>query len=271
MKKFEVGQDVYDEHGSTYTYIAQNSGEHIVREVLEDSESGEPYEGDVRTLRNVFASPESGRQKLDARLSALQEKIAAAELELHDVQGAIHAANKEVQARADRLKQHEQLAFLDDYLQGKITHYVEVPEYGGGCAIISVTDVSDIERRDRKFRLLTLSGGTDYRGGIHWQLNHYSDGSGWNKAVQPCRSLEEAQEKARQILEAQIAELMTKPAGNRVHTGHLFQCCEKHGVSVPQVLVDELNVTLNQAAITRRKQLQAEIEQIDAKLALSSL
>ena len=265
--KFEAGQDVYDEHGSTYTYITQDSGEHIVREVLEDSESGEPYEGDVRTLRNVFTSPESGRQKLDAQLSALQEKIAAAQLELHDVQGAIHVANKEVQARTDRLKQHEQLAFLDDYLQGKITHYVELEGYSGACQIIPVDDGVD----SRKFKLLTLSGEVGYHGGIQWTLNRYSDGSGYEHGVFPCRSIEEASDKARLHLERELTKLMAKPAGSRIHGDSLLKCCEKHGVTVPQVLLDECNEVATQAALKRRQQLQTEIEQIDAKLVPAAL
>lgn len=267
--KFEAGQDVYDEHGSTYTYIAHDSGEHVVREVIEDTETGEPYDGDVRTLRNVFASPENGRQKLDTQLSALQEKIAAAQLELYNVQGAIHAANKEVQARADRLKQHEQLAFLDDYLQGKITHYVELEGYSGACRIVPVNDGTD--RNDRKFRLLTLSGEVGYHGGVHWVINRYSDGSGYEHGVFPCRSAEEANEKARQHLESELAKLMTKPAGNRIHSDHLFKCCKTHDVTVPQVLLDEFNAAANEAALKRRQQLQAEIKQIDAKLAPAAL
>ncbi len=267
MSKFETDQEVYDEHGNAYTYIAFSQGEHIVREILEDFEYGGPYSGEVRVLRAVFATPDSGRQKMESQLARLNDQIAAARLELHEVQGAIHSANKEVNERAERLKQHEQLAFLDDYLQGKITHYVEISAYGYGCEIIPVNSTSDIERMDRKFRLLTLSGSEDYRGRIHWQLNRYSDGSGSDKTVYPCRSLEEAQAKARQFLEAALAEVLAKPAGSRNVSAQLLQCCEKHGVAVPQELACELKDKAAKEAMRRREQLQAEITKLEAQIA----
>lgn len=267
MSKFEIDQEVYDEHGNAYNYIAASQGEHIVREVLEDFEYGGSYSGEVRVLRNVFTSADGGRQKMESQLARLNDQIAAARLELHEVQCAIHSANKEVSERAERLKQHEQLAFLDDYLQGKITHYVEISDYGYGCEIIPVNSTSDIERGDRKFRLLTLSGSEDYRGRIHWQLNRYSDGSGSNKTVYPCRSLEEAQTKARQFLEAAIAEFLAKPEGSRNVTAPLLQCCEKHDVAVPQELVCELKTKAAKEAMRRRDQLQAELAKLDEQIA----
>lgn len=267
MTKFETDQEVYDEQGNAYTYIASDKGEHIVREVLEDCEYGGAYSGEVRVLRSVFTTADSGRQKMESRLAQLNEQIVAAQLELHDVQGAVHAANKEVRERAERLKQHEQLAFLDDYLQGKITHYVETSRCGYGFEIIPVNVVSDIERSDRKFRLLTLSGSADYRGGIHWQLNKYSDGGGSDSTVYPCRSLEEAQAKARQLLEAAIAEILKKPTGSRNVSAPLFECCEKHGVAVPKELISELKAKAAKEAMRRREQLQAELEKLNAQIA----
>ena len=263
--KYEAGQEVYDERGNAYAYIAANQGEHIVRELLEDEDSGEPFDGEVRVLRNLFATSGGGRQKLDAQLSTLQLQVTQAQRDLHEAQSAVRAANKEVQERSDRLKQHRELAYLDDFLLGKITHYVEISEYREGCEIVELNQTSN--RRDRELRLLTLSPTAGYDGKVSWFLNRYSDGSGGNNRVLPCRSLEEAQEKAQEFLQGVIEGLLKKPDGQRYAHDGFHKCCQLHGVAIPQVLTDEYNERLVADVKKRREQLKQELAKIEIQLA----
>ena len=95
-------------------------------------------------------------------------------------------------------KKHEQLKYINDFMDGKITHYV-YPRYGG----VIIFSINDKEGRcfydDTSHRLLCLEGDSDRH--IKWKLSMYGDGSGSSDEVIPCISLEMAKKEATKEIE----------------------------------------------------------------------
>lgn len=133
-------------------------------------------------------------ESLEARASALSCDIYAAEI-----------SHKE---RLAKLSKYEPLARIEDFIDGKITHYViaegwdyRLQECGHVRLRISTPDAERCgnERSRPDLKLLCLFGsGRD----LKWQLNRYSDGSnkewGW---CWPFTSIEEAQSFARKLFD----------------------------------------------------------------------
>lgn len=79
----------------------------------------------------------------------------------------------------------EELKDLKNFISGKITHYVVL---GYDPKIFEIGDMS-CDHEPTKKRLLCLYG--DSKGDLTWNLNRYSDGSGWDTEIWPVCSFEE--------------------------------------------------------------------------------
>ena len=262
MSKHTPGDTVYSQHGEQAVFVASAGGEHLVRPIFEDDD-GE-HVGGVVSWGAIFTSPPS--PKLDEktaaaekRLAAIREEVAAAEKQPRDFQAG--AAD-----RLQRIKQHEGLAFLDAYLAGEITHYVAVKEYGFGVEIIPIGETVENYSSSNGYGLLTLMPSMHWDKRVNWTV-HYRDQKcprgygGRTEVVFPCRGEEEAKARAAELIEAEIADQMTKERKDRRYTDAVIQCAGRFGVDVPQELVDS-------AKAARRSSIEREIsekaKQIDA-------
>lgn len=68
---------------------------------------------------------------------------------------------------------------------------------------------------------------------MEWKLNRYSDGSGEGKLCIPCLSLEEAQQKSREVLARSIRNYKVPDQYNCQHGIDLVQAAKTHGVPIP--------------------------------------
>lgn len=96
------------------------------------------------------------------------------------------------------------LRYIDDFIGGKITHYVFIPKYGANLEILPIQKTKDRDGWSDKFKLLTLFGCSD--GSLSWEINKYVDGSGSSQTVIPARSQEEAEDQAKNHLLQSIAD-----------------------------------------------------------------
>jgi chorismate mutase len=152
-----------------------------------DPESG-PYldSGNLQIVERVFDEPpvavfHESITELNEEIERLKQTKASLLSECKEVEKAV----AEAKAKRDR---HEQLRLLDDFIAGKITHYVEI-QYREP-RIIEFSEATCDGGRDKKLRLLTLFGNSD--GKLDWKLNRYRDGSGHDSTVIPVTSYEEA-------------------------------------------------------------------------------
>lgn len=175
----------YDEHGNEYRIVDINEGQCLAwLQIL--SEDDGTSDGELRIVQKSTLHTNPPRQKINSQIAELRAT-------LEDLRQQILARKRDLQDSKDscdalmaRLKQHESLRQLDEFIAGRVTHYVEISY--GPPSIVSFEDAKtdDASSRRDKLKLLTLFGRTD--GNLEWGLNRYSDGSGSNATVYPCTS-----------------------------------------------------------------------------------
>jgi hypothetical protein len=192
---YRVGQRVYTADGHMGDFLTRiENGPFIIRPVFEsagyDGEPSDCYVEGLMEVTAVFANPPVAR--LDRQIAALNVEIAAKRAELAAVANEAREFERAHVDRHKRVAQHEQLALLDDYIAGKITHVVMMNSLGVEIKSFEEACVC-ADRYNRGTKLLTLFG--DSKGDLAWHLNTYSDGSGSSQEVTLCQSIEEAQRK----------------------------------------------------------------------------
>ena len=107
----------------------------------------------------------------------------------------LREAEDATKKRLKLVKQDRALERIEDFLEGKITFFVEQPYSYCWSRAPYIIKASDAKTKDGGYyndalKLLTLFGKSD--GNLEWGLNKYSDGSGSNVLVYPCVSYAEA-------------------------------------------------------------------------------
>lgn len=257
-RSIAIGDTVYSQHGQEAELVALTGGEYIVRPIYEDDDG--PRAGNVETWHEVFRTPPA--PKLDAETAAAEKRLADLQEEVRKARDERHALDKDAEARKARIKQHEALADLDNYLAGKITHYVALSPYCVGVQILTVTETMENYPSHDSYGMLTLYPHKDWSRGLAWSLN-YRPGNGRDSRTQRvflCCSEEEAKAKAAEVLRGFIAEELAKKPGHR-YAAALIKECRKHGVDVPAELVDEVEAA-------KRAQLTNELAEHKTKAAV---
>ena len=179
----------------------------------------------------------------------IDQEIAKLRQQRDELQATVGAARRELDAIAkeveklrderDKLLNKAGLSRLDVFINGGITHYVEVQDASYYMPRILPFDKTkddnlsyDDEQRLpklQKMRLLSLFGKTD--GDLEWELDNYREGSFNTHKVIPCTSLEEAE----RVLREQIIIKMEK-----VTSEDLLQYALKAGVDVPLEYIEKV-------------------------------
>jgi hypothetical protein len=244
--------------GEIVRVLAQPGPDQIVVELgrTYEDEPDELFFDGTRVVQKVYDKPpveaiQADVAKLEARQCTLRENIRT--LEAHE---------RDTKRRVEALKVYDQLARVEDFLAGKITHYVIYDAYSGMDAAIPRISTPEQEicgNNDRgQLKLLSLYG-TKERS-MEWKLNRYSDGSGEGKLCIPCLSLEEAQQKARQILATSIRNYKVPDRYNCQHGLDLMAAAKTLGVPLP----DGFAEALRQCELRNR---QSEVESKKKELA----
>ncbi|MCU1282322.1 MAG: hypothetical protein JWM53_5868 [bacterium] len=255
------GDIVYSVHGQAAEFVARSFDGYIVRQLF-TREDGEPHVGKPEIWHEVFATPP---------VAKVHEKIAAAEKRLQELNAAITAARdqqRELDAtekdRLARLKQHEALARIDDFLAGKITHYV-VESWSGFVILDTAKAISgdeDSHSYNKETKLLTLFGKSN--GDLQWCLNRYSDGSGQWSAVWPCTSYGDAVRVATTRIEEEYAKWRGGDTRARLSDA------AKAAAALQMLVPDDVRAHLKATAVANAKagveQRQKELATAQAKL-----
>ncbi len=165
--------------------------------------------------------------KQSTEIIALEKKIQELQKERTDLQNQVSNIKKQ---EADNIKKYarfEQLRYLNDFIDGKITHYVTLGFYP---TIKTFKESNDEYDRD-KLKLLSLFGGT--KGDLQWRLYSYSDGSGSHSEVYPVTSYENGVE----VLRAHLLSEVAKDTDFR-HGSNFMAPAIKHGIELPKEYLD---------------------------------
>ena len=250
----------YDIHGNVFLVKAiLQDGTVLGHEVWEDPKSYEEIEGELQIIRTkLFDKPPRGKRI--AEIAELNAKISAAHAELATLTKDIREAEAAGKERLAKLAQHEQLKRLEDFMDGKITHYV-IADYGPPN-IVALAE-ANVEQFDKHLRLLCLFG-TPGRT-LEWKLNRYSDGSGCYYYVFPCCGIEEAKEKLGRIFSDHFA-------GKSVDSDKVsprrdwIDAAEKAGITVPDEYRSVVEKRESKERAMRIKELEDKIAELKKTL-----
>ncbi|UUX38854.1 hypothetical protein NTJ56_08645 [Burkholderia contaminans] len=254
------GDEVYDIRGRSADYVARTEDGHIVRPVYEHEDREVSY-GKPEVWSEVFVTPPV--EKLHSEVVALQAELAAARDSLREVRAIRVAEDREYAARAALRKQFAMLKKLDDFIAGKITHFVVTQKYSEKIWIQTFEDfMKPADRYERGTRLISLFG--DSKGDLGWYCNQWTDPgtNGHNRECFPATSLEEAQRIAAECIEKRFAAAReAKHGGLAVE---LVTAAAAMGVAVPQDVCERAAEFNEQTRVSNLKRAREQLEKAEA-------
>lgn len=221
--EFKKGDTIFNLQGEAAEAVMPHPDQSgwMVHPFYEAHEGEDTYteRGPLTHWPKVYAEPpvEVKNQtiiELDAKIAEKREELRVMGSTRYQIQ--IH--EKEDKKRLEKLAMRSAaLTRLEDFLDGKITHYVKTETWDSQNEIGRKWDITEVEKErcgddgyDRRLKLLTLFGSSD--GNLEYRLNRYSDGSGSSSnLVYPCCSLEEAQRVAREKVLRQLEVWTAEP------------------------------------------------------------
>ena len=265
-RNFKAGDTVYDQHGQEAEFVAASCGAYVVRPIYEDDDG--PHRGEIETWSQVFRT---------APAPKLDEKTAEAEKRLNELQQRVNklrdeeaGINRAMQDRKDRIKLHEGLEMLDQYLAGEITHYVAKHDYYPSVEIIPLGETVENYSNSNGYGLLTLMPSRTWDKRIVFSVYYRDNKDRYDatrtKIVVPCCGEAAAKAVASQIIQAHIDAALAKERKDRRYVAELIRCCEQHGVPVPNELVDGIAEMERITLTNQRTKMAADLAAIDAKI-----
>jgi hypothetical protein len=191
-------------------------GRKVVEHAVEDGDDDLYFTGQTEIVGRVFDDPP--REAFHKDILKLEERQKQLRDQIHVMSTQIADAERAHTQRMTKLQKYEQLQLVEDFLDGKITHYVIVRDsyYSDGTQIQISTPQAEVCGDERpsyqnKLKLLALYGNQNDRT-LEWLLHYYSDGSGSSRQlVYPFTSLEAAQAKATALMVKAFDVVRKKP------------------------------------------------------------
>lgn len=237
----------------------------VVDPYLEDQDTGVTWlSGSPKIVRKVYDSVPIDH--LHAEYKSLQDKIDAMKLELAVLSNDMRDSEKERKRILERLNQLPHLKRIEDFIDGKFTHVV-VEQYGK----IYVKDKESLyDQSDRawrrgpgKIKLVTLFG--DSAGNLEWNINRYTDGSGFGECVAFfCQSEEEAKNRAAEIIAMRLKQTLAEAKGR--YLGDLIESAERIGIEVEEQYLQAHRAASIEQAKKEHQELVKKTAEAEKKL-----
>lgn len=175
-------------NGQAVNIIEKTPSGYIIESIYEDDQ-GQYHSGKVRfaELADIFDEPPT--LKINDEIQRLTKDL----YEIRDRKRKLQDELSEIEAvfsdRLTKYKKHEQLKYLDMFLDGKMSHFVF--HVTNSPTIKNMDEMKDDDGTGNELRLLSLLGKSN--GDLSWKANRWSDGSGasWKEVI-PCTSKVEA-------------------------------------------------------------------------------
>jgi len=265
QNEFRAGQRVYTADGRMGDFLVKlDSGNSIIRPVFESvngyGDATDEYADGLIEVGVIYAQPP--RAKLDDTIAELDAKSRQLREDIRVLEAEKRAFGQDHVERAARIAKHEQLATLDHFLSGAITHVVMKSGYGSGLKIVPFADALNVLEGDRfsrhepEMKLVSLFGSSS--GDLSWRINTYRDGSGhWIEMV-PCTSEDEARRVVAEKLDALWAGYRARP--QQVWTlSDGMDTADELGIAIPQDIRDALNAHINETCMRAVAKAEAEL------------
>ena len=241
MKKYLI-------NGDEIVVIEKIKSGFLVAYIAEDGRDEYIDDENPIIVKHVFDRPPT--MKHDEIIDTLRSTILQLRKDKQELESSIATIDDENKERIKKYKQYKQLENLDDFLDGKITHYVHL---SWNLKIVERDNDKDV---DNDSRLLTLFGNS--KGDLCWRLNQYSDGSGCNEHVVPCTSYEDALS----VMQTHIA-LSVK---DKRPDGSIIRAAGIYDLEINQDYVNNYNLKATETQEEEIKKHQTGIKEAKAKI-----
>lgn len=245
---------VYTADGRAVRVItALPDGRLVVELAVEHGDDDELYfTGQTEIVGRVFDNPPVEAQHKE--IAHLESMVTQLRNKLSTLQGEVSKAEHAHKERLAKLKQYEPLKFIEDFLDGKLTHYVIVGRYNSEIIRLSTPaeEIDTESRWEKKQKLLSLFGTPSTRE-IGWWLDQ--------EQVFPFTSLEAARAKAAELLTKAFDLARTHP----FNAERVVQSAKAINMPVPDdilQLVREQREKSAQTAVEKARKELANAEQV---------
>lgn len=210
----------------------------------------------------------------DKRVASLLDELGKLEERRNALRTEISTSERQHKDRIQKLAKFQPLQRIEDFLDGKITHYVISEGYhrdedGHYQLKISTPqqEKSGDECHSRELKLLTLYGKSDRS--VEWKLNYYSDGSGSSSHFcWPCTSIEEAKALAARLFEEACRKILANNNQAR-YANYLLQSACAIGVTPPEWVAASSKKASLEYAQREVAEAQRALEAANARLAMA--
>lgn len=270
---FEIGETYFTANGEkVYLDAITTDGKFVVSQIMRYSDYGDDFYEDVgpsKVVDKIHA--EAPVAVLDQRFEEAQERLGQIESQYNKRFAEVTNAEREIKDRLAKLKKFHGLELLEDFIDGKVTHFVVCEsEYGIDLQIKTKAEAiekggSHGDRWDDTLKLVTLFGKSN--GDLQWKVNRYYDGSGDAKQIWPCRSEDEAKQVIAAIYQKMVDDHFPTATVDR---SYWFLTAYEKAISVDleqKAEVTERYRELKQAdLLNKQAAARAELEKAQAKL-----
>lgn len=243
---------MYLGNGQQVTVIQKLDEGYLVCKLYQWSDPDEEpseYRDEVFVVPEVFE--EAPTVRLDKRVAVLEGMVATLEAQRAALESRIAEVNRDEKVRFARFEKFKPLHHLEDFIEGRITHYAEIPTYWGQPRIFSFSDTADKDTRG-KYKLLTLFG--DSGGCLEWRLSSYRDGSGSSVEVVPCFSYEEAHAAIQERIADKARASADRPQEAVVAAAKTFKV---------EIAPDYINKVLEARATTLQQTIESKHQELE--------
>lgn len=254
----------YLESGHAVAVEAVLTNGYLVIAIKEDGETGEWYLSERKPFFVEKVYEEAPYDAICKRILQLKEDERAAVEAVNKIDRELTAAEKAAKDRIEHLKKYEGLQLLEDFMEGRITHYVMV-KYGD-IEVLPFEDATDQEARREygthrgPLRLLLLYG--DHKKDLHWALSKYSNYSSGETLVYPCVGEDQVKPTIQGVIDKWIEALDTDKHIRGVED--IVEQADLHGLSIPEWVREQHQAQLIKRAaeaVAQKKRDLAEAEQ----------
>jgi len=206
--KETIVQEIFVADGTEFP-----AGEHFVVKTLLDTPAETYKAKEERRILESIKKLEDDRDRLSSEIAGFRLKAKAAAAKIKWIEGV---TDSEVSGVFDNLRS----MMCGEYTHVVFPQYLEIKEWSHD--LFTMRD--DYNRNQfEALSLISLFGNWNKRLGLNWKVNTYCDGSGSWKNIIPCKSIEEAVEVAKGIVDAQ--DYLSDSD---------YEFCLKHGIAVDE-------------------------------------
>jgi|GEM_PF-7124021 len=230
------GSNIFDDQGNAYQMLAWTAHGIVAAQLFTDDDYGVRASEYPVVLSQAFTSPWVPKRHEIA--IDLEKRAEDARQTLNDLTSKIRGAETSLAAALAKTTAIPALSRIQDFIDGKVTHFVR--EQYDGLEIIPQSRSGKPDHYGRvpqEFKLLTLYGSS--QGDLSWKIHDYNDGSGCGRyTCIPCTSYEEALAEATKIA-ARVFDENRASGFSRLHV-ELVRSCVRLGIPVPADVIEKL-------------------------------